>query len=817
MIIPQQNIIMFIQLKPTKYLGLICLLLFVTEVAFSQEYTLSGKVINKQGMAIPLANVLLTRVSDSSLVTGSSTGDSGNFAIPKIEKGEYFIYASYIGSKSKNHFISIERDYDIGSLYLVDLTQELEEVEITYQQPTLVRKADRTIFNISNTSLSEGDVMDALKRTPGVIVLKDRLTIKGDSDISILINDKKVNLPKDDIINLLSGTTAANVEAIEVITNPPAKYSAEGGMLINIKMSKNLISGYHGSVFNRYSQGVFPKHSIGIDNFFKGKKTDFSLNYNYTNSKRLIRYTSNTNFIENEIISSKWNSEKDNIRHRKRHSVSFFFDYELNKNNTLSLSSINTITPNYERTYDANTLVLDPDGSLNSSFNTFNDSNDSQLNSSVYLDFEHKMKERGAKLNLNSHYTFYDNEQKQNINTDFFNVNHALINNNNFGTNSTQRIDLYSVQLDYSIDPDKNSQFETGVRYAKINSESAIEQEGFGGNQPGIDSTAVGSFIYNEDIFAAYASYDREWNKWNLKTGLRWEYTKTHGKLDTQSTANERKYPEWFPSVSLMFEPSDKHAYNLFGYRRITRPRYNDINPFQYFLGNNSVAEGNPDLLPAYKNFVGFNYTYDDSFTFELYYRYHKNYLSTVTFQDNDTKLTRYISSNLDRELSYGLDFSMQKKPTDFWYCYMLSSYFYSANQFLDIGSNSLIDNGLWTLFFRTNNSFTFLKDKSLVVDVTFDYLSPITMQNTIQKSYNFLGLSVKKSIFNKQGSISIGVTDIFKQGNLYTTRRYLNQDNTSVYRSETRQFKFSFRYKFGNVKIKNNKKSKSSKERRRL
>ncbi len=166
---------------------------------------------------------------------------------------------------------------DIGDLIISNEAQALDEVVVTSQKPRLVELADRYVFNIENTALSDSDIWDVLKRTPGIVIVNNKLTVNNVGNIGILINGRKVNIPERDIINLLSGSSASKVEAIEVITNPPVKYSAEGGLLIDIKMKTNLIAGYNGSVYNRYTQGVFAKHTLGTDHFFKGKKIDFSL------------------------------------------------------------------------------------------------------------------------------------------------------------------------------------------------------------------------------------------------------------------------------------------------------------------------------------------------------------------------------------------------------------------------------------------------------------------------------------------------------------------------------------------------------------
>src|SRR5690606_22789790 len=188
---------------------------------------------------------------------------------------------------------------------------------------------------------------EVLKSTPSLFVMNNEITVKGEKGVQILINGRKVNLPAEDITNLLDGTSANSVQAIEVITAPPSKYDAEGSAMINIRMKKNLIAGYNGAIYNRYTQGVFPQHVLGTNHYFKGEKLETSFNYSYRARKNITHYTDIIHFMENGGISESWTSDLADINRGKRHNASLFLDYALDGNNTLSFSSITVIRPNY--------------------------------------------------------------------------------------------------------------------------------------------------------------------------------------------------------------------------------------------------------------------------------------------------------------------------------------------------------------------------------------------------------------------------------------------------------------------------------------
>lgn len=792
-------------------------LVFFTTFTFSQEFEVSGTVVTIENEPIVFANVLLLNTKDSAIVKGTSTNDHGEFIFNDVLGGKYLLKASYIESFSSTTPIDVFENTNVGDLAIVDTNQELDEVTVTYQKPTLLRKVDRLVFNVANTALSDGTIWDLLKHTPSVSEIQGVLTVKGSSDITVMINSRKVNLPKSDLINLLSGASASSVESIEVITNPPSKYSAEGGMLIDIKMSKNLIAGYNGAVFNQYRQGVFAKHTIGTDHYFKGKKTRFSVNYSFNKDKWLTRYTDVTNFAENGSISSVWTANQNRVLKRNRHNLNAFFDYQVNENNALSFSTVNTFNPKADILDGSRTVIDDLVANELSSFNTMNVSDGRQMNTSFYGDWIHKLKKKGAEFSVGSHYTFYDSERGQDLQTDFLDVNGTLTGENDFNTVSQQKINLYSLQADYTSPVGKSSRFETGARYAGIRSKNTITQEGFDRNQFGINPTEAGTFDYDESIYAAYISFNGEWNDWSLRSGLRAEQTETTGKLDINPTANESSYLEFFPSLSLQYSQVDKHDYSFKYYRRITRPRYNDINPFQYFESNNIVSEGNPDLQPNIATQFTIGYTYDNTYTLEFFYAINENKLNTLVFQDNNANVTRYISSNLEGNFSYGFDLNFDKDITNFWNSNILATYLFRKDEFNDINSGQLVENSIGSLILHSYQSFTLLKDRSLFIDLSFLYRSPRVNGNNRFDSLSKLGLTFRKNIWDKKASLSLGVSDIFNQGYLFSTRQFLDQNNSTFTRQENRLLTFAFRYKFGNTGIKTNKKRKRLDERRRI
>lgn len=791
--------------------------LLLNSSLFAQEFKISGIVTHTEDSEISFANMLLYAAVDTSFVKGSVSDENGFFYIDKVPPAAYLLKASYMGNHSPFIKVDVESDVDIGQISVDSKAQALSEVVVVLQKPTLEKKVDRLVFNIENTALSEGNIWEVLKSTPSVFVMNNEITVKGEKGVQILINDKKVNLPSEDILNLLNGTSANGIRAIEVITTPPAKYDAEGGTMINIKMSKNLIAGYNGAIFNRYTQGTFPQHTLGTNHYFKGEKLETSFNYSYSQRKELTNYTDITNFMENGAITDIWTSDLEVIDRANRHNASIFLDYNFNTNNRLSFSTITSFTPKFIGRDYSETVIQEPNKPDSRSFFTKNDSQLSSVNTAFYLDYENRLNDKGAHLSLNTHYTYYDYDKNQELETDYYDETKTIVNENAFSTINLQRTDLYSIQADYSTPLGESFNLESGFKYALTSSESDISQQGFNREQPGIDPTEDGQFLYDENIYAAYASVDTKWENWSFKSGLRAELTKTKGDFSLDNNDIGKDYLELFPTIYFQYTPNEKHQLGLNFKRSIIRPNFSSINPFQIFQSSNSVVEGNVNLRPSFKNSAIFSYTYNKDYTFELFYRYHKNAISLFTFQDNESKLLRFVTDNLDREMAYGLDFTYRKEILKSWDTYLLSSYFYASERFNDRNTAIRIDNNLWTLLVQFKNNLTFLEDKSLSASLNFTYVSPIIVGNSKQREYTDWEIALKKNLWGKKATISLTLSDVFNQFKLHNTRNYADQYNISYYRPDSRAFTLGFRYNFGNMGIRDNYKYKDIEERDRL
>ena len=786
----------------------------------AQNFSVSGYVKDEENQPIPFTNVVVTDTTDSEFIYGATTNETGFFLVEELNAGSYVLQVSFMGFNTYRDTIVLNKDLDLKTIILKEKTEELDGVTIIAKKPTVKRLVDRLVFNVENSTLSENNVLDVLKHTPGVLVSDQKITVKN-STPTVYINDRKVHLSTEEIQQLLEGTSATNIKSIEVITNPPAKYEAEGGVVLNIITSKNVISGYNGSIFGNYKQGKkFPKFSIGTSHFFKTKNLNAYINYSVSPRKDFRQINESINFFDNNQKSNSWETDFNRDRKTSDQSINASLEYQLNKNNTITFTSNILLSPekNTKQKAHSVTEVYSATNQLDSIFVTENNLISEKKNLAFTLDYSHEFKKEGENISISAHHTNFDFTSNQNVDTDYFWPDNTLIRNNMFQTLSSQEIKLYTGQIDYEFPIKEKGLFEAGAKFTNIDSKNILEQYNFQNNQPVFDTQNSDNFLYDESIYASYLSYASNNENWNFKLGLRSEYTDIKSNSLSTNTINDNDYFKIFPSLHILKTLSEESEIYFNYNKRIQRPRYRELNPFRYYLNDNNYIVGDPELKPQIDDVLTLGYTFKQDFTFEAYYRYERNPTIELTIQDNQNNQLQYAYTNLDHAITYGLDFMTYTELLTNWNLYALTSVFYYDNKFYSQENpNNLLNNDKWSFYAQIINYFSFLKDKSLTADLTFLFISPVAEGPIDVSSRSSLDINLRKTFWNKRASLRIGFTDIFDTLNFNQTTRYLNQDIYSDWYTENRMFTIGFNYKFGNFRLDSNKKEIDLMERDRL
>lgn len=781
-------------------------LLFFSFLGFSQNYTIEGVVKDEDREPIAYANVTLEDSENNAILFGTTTDENGFFQFHDLESKTYHLTVSFLGFENFLTKINLTGNVNFKTIALEEQKETLDAVVVTAKRPTVKRLVDRLVFNVENSTLSNTNVLDVLKHTPGVIVRDGSISVKNTPPV-VYINDRRVHLSADEVQQLLEATPANNIKTIEVITNPPAKYDAEGGAVLNIKTSKNIIAGYHGSVFANYNQGFqFPKYALGTSHFFKSKKLSAYINYNISPRKDFRNNLEEINFIDNTSVVSTWETDFERERKSANQNITGTINYDFNEKNSVNFSANALIAPRENSKTKVNSLseVFSASKVLDSSFRTLNNLVSEKFNLAFSLGYIHKFKREDEQISIDLHHTDYDFSEFQNVDTGYFLPGaSSSFRDNRFQTFSSQDIELMTGQIDYILPSEDGSVFEAGVKAVNITSDNILDQYQFENGIREEDLNNSDVFRYDEKNYAAYASYKKDWEHWSLKAGLRVERTETEGQSLSTNSTNINNYTNLFPSFYLLNRlNNDDEVYFSYN-KRIYRPRYRELNPFRYFLNDNAFITGDPGLLPGIDDSFILGYTINNTYTFEVYYRYEKNPTLELPIQDNENRLLKNVFTNIDHNQSYGLDFTTYTGITKSWNLYVLSSLFFYENNFFAVGTNNeLLSNERWSVYANIINYFSFLKDKSLTADIGVDYLSSLFIGPSDVSERLGVDINLNKTFWNNRASLNIGIRDLFNTRNFTQTTKYLNQDMFLDSNIENRLFVVGFNYKFGNYRL---------------
>jgi len=800
----------------------ICLLIYLLLpiVLFAQEVTLEGQVTDNENNPISFVNVILSSINSSGVsvpISGTSTDEKGKFIFKELNEGEYIIAFSYIGYDFIERTINLKTYLNLNTIVLEQAIESLDETIIAIKKPTIIKEAGRMVFNVENTTLSTGNTLSLLSKTPGVLVIGDNISIKN-SPTQIYLDGKRIYLSASEITSLLKNIDASFIKSIEVITIPSAKYDAEAGAVLNIITSKSISIGYKTSINGTYEQAIYPKYNFGISHIFKNKWMNFYGSYGISPRKEYKDQDGKiTTFKPNGDIKSFWITDFNRTTKSFAHQVNIILDFTLNDKNSISITSNVFVSPNTSFNNNVFGEIFNTQKQLDSTFKTKSSLENDKSNLSFNAEYKVIIDEKGTEIATTANYIVYKNEQTQDVITSYFLPNGDLLRTNNFFTEAKQDTDIFTSQISLST-PLKNGDFDSGVKFSSINTKSGLEYFDIQNNVPEFNSSLSDLFVYNESIYAGYINYTNTWPKWEIDIGFRGEYTDVIGDSRSLGIANRQEYFELFPTGTLQYLLNENNTLGVSYARRIERPRYQSLNPFKYFLNDNSFNEGNPNLVPGIDNKYMLSYNYKNKWFIDAYYIEGKNKLSILTFQDNENNTLRNVDSNIISDKNYSIDLIFVSSLYPWWYLSAYTSTYYIENEFFSVESiPETYSNNTVGFYSQIYNGLTLSKDKTITSDISLLYIS-----NWIHGSYDYknqfnLSISFRKSFWNKRASITMGVEDLFNTYNIIITSRYYNQDNSYFAKPESRFFKIGFKYTFGNTVLIDNNRDIENNEAERL
>lgn len=785
---------------------------------------ISGVVKDEQGKGIEKTTASLLRAKDSSVVKLAVTAADGKF-IFQADPGKYLVSTSHVGHStvySKIFEVSGSGDMDLGTITMTKLAGDLKAVTVTSKKPMVEVKADKTILNVEGTINATGtDALDLLRKSPGVMVDKDdNISLSGKNGVRIYIDGKPTPLTGSDLSNYLKSIQSAQIEAIELITNPSAKYDAAGNAgIINIRLKKNKAFGTNGSVNAGYNIGVYPKYNGGINFNHRNKGINIFGNYNYNYNKQDNKFN-----LYRSVLDTVFDNKTEAIFRIKSHGFKTGLDFFINNKNTFGVL-VNGNFSDFSFNNNSRTPIsYKPTGVVDRVLvaNNVNEMKRDNVNFNLNYRFADTS---GHELNLDADYGFFRNKGNQLQPNFYYNAGgNILLSQVMYRFIGPTDIDIFTFKGDYEQNF-KKGRLGIGGKISAINTDNNFQRYNVTQLNPETKLLDVGrsnQFNYKENINALYVNYNRQLKGKMIQFGVRMENTVSAGDsyaLNGDGSVNngsklrfKRNYTDFFPSAAITFNKNPMNQWGISYSRRIDRPNYQDLNPFEFKLDEYTYQKGNTELRPQYTNIITVTNTYKYKLNTSLSYSRINDVFAQLV--DTAEKSKSFITKkNLATSDVFALNIS---------YPFMYKTYMafvnfsgnYSHYKADFGGGNRVVNLDAVTFNIYMQHSYKFGKKKDWTAEVSGWYNSPSLWQGFFKsKSMWTVDGGMQKTIFKGKGTFKVSVSDIFFSMKFKGESDFAGQKTIASGSFESRQFKTALTWRFGSNTVKNARQRKDASE----
>ena len=727
--------------------------------------SISGIVIdNALNQPVAYAAIVVKSEDGSETITGGITNEDGSFEIKKLPEGSFVLEVQFIGYKTHSQKLIISkknRKVNVGTITLMEETAKLDEVEVVAERTTIEQRVDRKVINVGKDLTTAGaTASDIMNNIPSVNVDSQTgdITMRGNSNVRVMVDGKLSNVP---VAQLLRQIPSTSIKSIELITNPSAKYNPEGmSGIINIVLHKNANIGFNGSITTGLTKGIEAKFNSSIDLNYRSGKFNFYGNYGnnigkYVNDGTILRID------ENSLQAF------DFFNNNKSHLYKVGVDFYLNDKNTISFFTNQNIFDGDGQGITAVTYNNDLARNVTQFFNDVSDNRSEQYNFDYKLDF----KKEGHNIELEVDHNQFESGQDADFRTSGTSLFPDYM--DFVDTERTQTI----ANLDYVNPLDSISKIEVGLESRNFETDVDYSSTGLSFNSNGnLIPTPSTDFVYNMDIYSAYATFSQNRKKWSYQIGVRIEDVEV--KADTNSVRSfTDKYTQVYPSAFLTYNPNEKDQFQVSYSKRVDRPGLGQVNPIREWATPLISSFGNPSLEPQFTNSYEVNYTRrikNGSITSGVFYRSISDEINRAVYVDRlDFNKLILTFDNFDNTSAYGLELSTNYKAAK-WWSINGSFDFYSQTQRgiteslngdspnpteNDIVVEKVeVDNVAWNI--RMNNSFKV--NKKLTFQAFGFYRGQNrTLQFEVRPMY-FVNLGARYSFAQGKGTLSFNYNDIF-------------------------------------------------------
>ena len=783
---------------------LVFLLIAVYGHVFAQgqdKRSIRVTVANDQNNALPGSSVYLLN-RDSVVIHSGAAGASGIFEFTGLNPGKYLVRAGQAGYKDGySQWIDLEKQNSFSGIITLR-SPLMQDVTVVSKKPFIQFLPDKTVINPEATISNAGaSVMDILEKSPGITVSKDgSIIMKGKPAVTILIDGKPTQLSGADLQAYLSGISASQVDVVELIGNPGAKYDASGNAgIINIKTKANRQKGFNGSMNLSIGQGIYTKTGNSINLNYRNGKTNWFLNYgNRASNEKMDMWTLRKYFNSNNQDSVLLEQPNVNKSKQLGQNIKTGLDLFLNKRTTLGLVFTGGLFTREANSFSAINW-MDPDHHIDSSINTWGENNRKFKRAGVNVNGKFKIDE-SSELTADLDFVSFTIKGDQNYQTQLMSPGSKIAATQG---NTPSKLNIFSVKTDYSK-RFKKFLLETGLKTA-LNKTDNIAAYYFNDNnnnwQP--DLSRSNHFLYNENISAAYASVDAEKGKWHWQAGLRYEFTSYNarqlGNTVVRDSAFKRNYSSIFPTAFVSYQLDSNNNITVRVGKRIDRPPFQNLNPFLTTLNKYTYEGGNPFIKPQYTWNFAIAHTYKQMLTTEISYSYLKDYFSQIFIIDSNSNnvnknIIIYTRGNVGSFQNLGITETFQIPVTKWWNLTAIAVYNYKVIKGVVWAP---VEAKVSQLNVSINNQLQLKKGWSFELSGYYQTKSQIDLQEWL-KPQGELNFGVAKQILKKKGTVKLSIRDMtwFQNYSGYST--FQNSYEPFTIKWDTRVVRLSFSWRFG-------------------
>ena len=769
-----------------------------------------GTVTAGNQQPLESATVTLQKAADSSVVKSGVSDQAGTFEFENIPLGKYLVLVSAVGYEPSYSPVEIASDalnVVLKTIGLTARTEAMAGVVITAKRPPIEVRAGKTVVNVDASPTNAGlNVLEILEKSPGVAVDNDgNVSLKGKSGVLILIDGKQTYLSGTQLASFLKSIQSSSLDQIEIMTNPPAKYDASGNAgVINIKTKKGTIKGINGNVSLTYNQGFYPKYFAGANFNYRNDKLNLFGSYDGGQWEGLGILSIDRNFYKNSSFSGS--SDQSTERHNKSNwnNVKLGLDYNFSKKDVAGIVIRGNINPwkNWQKSYSN---LRDVDGHVNTLFlsDAYNANETKNINTN--FNYKHSFDSTGKELTVDLDQGYYTSNGTKFLTTRVFDAGNEQKGNPILLEGELPSvIKIYTAKADYVHPFNKTTKLEAGVKTGFVNTDNNVLYQRDTGSGWKTDIQRTNHFVYKENVNAAYAILTTTIKKWEFTGGLRLENTNASGTQKLNDSSFQRNYTNLFPNVGAAYTINEKNQLSFAYSRRIRRPDYEDLNPFIFFLDSLTYGQGNPYLQPEFSNRAELSHTYNRFLTTTFSYTQTNSIITDILKQNTEKRTTFQTKENFSRLRQFGVSVSANRQLVKWWNLNVYAGVF--ANNYNGLYNdgieNTPVNITVTNFDGNLTNSFNFAGTWTAELSGWFN--SNPSEGLLIGRPMGAVNAALSKQIWEKKGTIKIGVRDIFRTTNFSGYSRYadVDLDITNDRRRDNRQFNISFTYKFGKKDI---------------